>query len=63
MIQCILVRVSVAAMKHHDQKSKKGGDGLIWLTFLYCCSSLKEVRAGTQTGQEPRADAEAKEGC
>jgi len=27
------------------------------------CSSLKEVRTGTQAGQEAGADAEAMEGC
>jgi hypothetical protein len=33
------------------------------LTFPYCCSSPKEVRTGTQAGQEAGADAEAMEGC
>jgi hypothetical protein len=28
-----------------------------------CCSSPKEVRTGTQAGQEAGADAEAMEGC
>jgi hypothetical protein len=35
----------------------------IRLTFPHCCSSLKEVRTGTQAGQEAGADAEAVEGC
>jgi hypothetical protein len=29
----------------------------------HCYSSLKEVRTGTQAGQEAGADAEAMEGC
>jgi hypothetical protein len=39
-----------------------GGKGFIQLTLPHCCSSPKEVRTGTQTGQEARADAEAMEG-
>jgi hypothetical protein len=37
--------------------------GFIQLTLPHCCSSLKEVRTGTQAGQEAGADAEAMEGC
>jgi hypothetical protein len=37
--------------------------GFIRLTLSHCCSSPKEVRTGTQTGQEAGADAEAMEGC
>ena len=33
------------------------------ITFPHCCSSLKEVRTGTQADQEAGADAEAIEGC
>jgi hypothetical protein len=33
------------------------------LTLPYCCSSPKEIRTGTQAGQEAGADAEAMEGC
>jgi hypothetical protein len=36
--------------------------GFIPLAFLHCCSSLKEVRTGTQAGQEAGADTEAMEG-
>jgi hypothetical protein len=35
----------------------------IQLTFPHFCSSLKEVRTGTQAGQEAGADAEALERC
>jgi hypothetical protein len=49
--------------KHHDQKTSWGGKGLFSLHFPHCCSSLKEVRNGTQAGQEAGADAEAMEGC
>ena len=37
--------------------------GFIQLTFPHCCSSPKEVRTGTQEGQEAGADEEAMEGC
>jgi hypothetical protein len=36
--------------------------GFVQLTLSYCCSSLKEVRTGTQAGQEAGADTEAMEG-
>jgi hypothetical protein len=49
----VLVRVSAAARKHHDQKNKLGRKGFIHLTLPYCCLSTKEVRTGTQSGQEP----------
>jgi hypothetical protein len=35
----------------------------IQLTFPHCCWSPKEVRTGTQAGEEAGADAEAMEGC
>jgi hypothetical protein len=44
-------------------KKQLGRKGFIQLTFPHCCSSPKEVRTGTQTGQEAGADAEAMEGC
>jgi len=44
-------------------KKKLGRKGFIQLTFPHCCSSLKEVRTGTQAGQGAGADAEAMEGC
>jgi hypothetical protein len=37
--------------------------GFIQLTLPHCCSSPREVRAGTQAGQEAGADAEAVEEC
>jgi hypothetical protein len=40
-----------------------GRKGFIQLTLPYCCSSPKEVRTGTQAGQEAGTDAEAVEGC
>jgi hypothetical protein len=36
-------------------KSKSGREGFIWLTFPCDSSSLKEVRTGTQSGQESRS--------
>jgi hypothetical protein len=44
-------------------KKHLGRKGFIQLTFPHCCSSLKEVRTGTQAGQGTGADAEAMEGC
>jgi hypothetical protein len=35
-----------------------GRKGFIQLTLPYCCSSPKEVRTGTQAGQEAGDDAE-----
>jgi hypothetical protein len=40
-------------------RSKLGRKGFILLTLPYCCSSPKEVRTGTQAGQEAGTDAEA----
>jgi hypothetical protein len=47
------VRVSIAVMKHQDQKASWGKKMYIPLPLPYLCSLLKEVRTGTQTGQEP----------
>jgi hypothetical protein len=44
-------------------KKQLGRKWFIQLTFPHCCSSLKEVRTGTQAGQKAGADAEAMEGC
>lgn len=50
----VFVRVSVAAMKYHDQKASWRGKGLfIWLILPYCSSLSKEVRTRTQTWQGP----------
>jgi len=38
-----------------------GRKGFIRLTLPHCCSSPKEVRTGTQAGQEAGADAEVME--
>ena len=44
-------------------KKQVGEERDIQLTFPHCCSSPKEVRTGTQAGQEAGADAEAMEVC
>jgi hypothetical protein len=44
-------------------KEQLGRKGFIQLTLPHCCSSLKEIRTGTQAGQGAGADAEAMEGC
>ena len=49
----VLAFLSVAATKHRDQKSKLGRKGFIRITLPQHCSSLKEVRTGTQARQEP----------
>ena len=48
------LRVLIAVMKHDDQKASQGEKGL-QLALLYHSSSSKEVRAGTQAGQEPES--------
>jgi hypothetical protein len=45
------------------ERRKLGRKGFVQLTLPYCCSSPKDVRTGTQAGQEAGADAEAMEGC
>jgi hypothetical protein len=57
-----LVRVSIPA-QNIGSRSKLGRKGFIQLTLLHCCSATKEVRTGTQAGQEAGAAAEAMEGC
>jgi hypothetical protein len=44
-------------------KKQLGRKGFIQLTLPHCCWPPKEVRTGTQAGQEAGADAEAMEGC
>jgi hypothetical protein len=44
-------------------KKQVGEERVYSLTLPHCCSSLKEVRTGTQAGQEAGADAEAMEEC
>jgi hypothetical protein len=58
----VLVSISIPAQKLWP-RSNLGRKGFIQLTLPHCCSSLKEVRTGTQAGQEAGADAEAIEGC
>jgi hypothetical protein len=58
----VLVRVSIPGQNIMTKK-QLGRKGFIQLTLSHCCSSLKEVRTGTQVGQEAGADAEAMEGC
>ena len=49
----IYLKVSSAVMKHYDKTAKLWRKGFIQLTLLYHSPSLKEVRTGTQAGQEP----------
>lgn len=57
------LRVTMAAMKHHDQSSVER-KGFIWLAFPHCCSALKKVRTETQgRNLKTRADAETTEEC
>jgi hypothetical protein len=59
----VLVRVSIPAQNIMTKEVSWGGKGLFNLHFPHCCSSPKEVRSGTQAGQEAGAGAEAMEGC
>jgi hypothetical protein len=52
MLTLAIIRVSIASTKHHYQKASLEEKGLFG-TLPYCCSLLKEVRAETQTMQEP----------
>jgi hypothetical protein len=61
LLNSVLVWVSLPAKKYNDQEASWGGKGFIQLTLPHCCSSPKEVRTGTQTGQEAGADAEVME--
>jgi hypothetical protein len=56
------VRVSIPAQTSRP-RSKLGRKGFILLALPYCCSSPKEIRTGTQAGQEAEAGTEAIEGC
>jgi hypothetical protein len=59
---CVLVRVSIPGPNIMTKK-QLGRKGFIQLTLPYCNSSLKEIRTGTQAGQEAGANAETMEGC
>lgn len=48
----VLVRVTIAEMKHHDQ-SNLGRKWVYLACTSYHCSSRKEYRAETQIGEEP----------
>jgi hypothetical protein len=49
---CIIVRVTNTVIKHHEQINL-GRKGFIRHSLPTHCSSLKEVRKGTETWQEP----------
>jgi len=63
-ILTVLVRITIAVMKHHDQSNLRR-KGLTGLTLPHCSPSLKEIRTRTQTGQkeEVGTDAEVLEEC
>lgn len=46
----VLVRITIAMMKHHDQK--KLGEEMVCFVHLLNESPLKEANAGTQTRRE-----------
>jgi hypothetical protein len=46
----VLVRVSIPTQTSWP-RSKLGRNGFIWHTIPHCCSSLEEVRTGTQTSR------------
>ena len=51
----VLVRVTIAVMKHQDKKSNLEREGFVSFTVSYNCSSSKALRAGTHIGWEPGA--------
>ena len=52
-LQFVLVRVSIAVLKHQDQNASWGQRGLFNLHFYIIIHLLKAVRTETQAGQEP----------
>jgi hypothetical protein len=46
----VLVIVSIAVIKHHDQKASWEKKKFIWLTLLHYCTLSNEAKTGTQTG-------------
>lgn len=56
----VLVRVSIAATKHHRVLLEE--ERFIWLMLPDQSPSLEEVRTGTQAGLEAGADEGAMEG-
>ena len=54
MCSCLQCRVGIiiAVIQHFDQ-SNLGRKGFIWLVVPHLSQSLKEIRPGTQSGQEP----------
>jgi hypothetical protein len=58
----VLVRVSIPAQ--NIMTKKQGGEERVYSAYTSILLFItKEVRTGTQAGQESRADAEAMEGC
>jgi hypothetical protein len=49
----VLVRVTIAVMKHREQSYLEKKKEFIWLILPHHSSSSKELRTGTQKGQEP----------
>jgi hypothetical protein len=60
--QLVLVRVSILVQTSWGRR-KLGRRWFIQFTLPHCYSSTKNVRTGTQEGQEAGTDAEAMEGC
>jgi hypothetical protein len=60
-----LVRVSIAAMKHHDQKASWGGKGLFSLHFHIAVRHQRKSGQELTQGRnlEAGADADALEEC
>jgi hypothetical protein len=55
---CVLVRVSVAEMKHYDQRGEKG-----WLVLHFYIAVHHWKKSGQGWILEAEADGEAMEGC
>ena len=50
--------VSIAVIKHREEKRKLGRKGFGWFLFPHRSPTLEEVRTGTQTGQQPGGQGE-----
>jgi len=60
LLVSVVVRVTVAMIKHQNHDRRQLGEKkMYFLILLYCRSSLKEVKAGSQAGLKIRGRAEA----
>jgi hypothetical protein len=56
----VIVRVSIAAMKHYDQKASWGGKGLFCLSFHIAVQHQRKLGQELKQGRKLKAGADAK---